>query len=58
MTHMAIIYLPLPIAIEMMSRWVKENPTHEDAEIIKEILSEAKFSAQLLNSGNSPATIN
>ena len=58
MTHMAIIYLPLPIAIEMMSRWVKENPTHEDAEIIEEILREAEFSNQLLDSGISPPTVN
>ena len=55
---MAIIYLPLPIAIEMMSRWVKENPTHEDAEIIEEILREAEFSNQLLDSGISPTAIN
>ena len=58
MTHMAIIYLPLPIAIEMMSRWVKENPTHEDAEIIEEILREAEFSNQLLDSGISSTTVN
>ena len=58
MTHMAIIYLPLPIAIEMMSRWVKENPTHEDAEIIEEILREAEFSNQLPDSGISSTAIN
>ena len=58
MTHMAIIYLPLPIAIEMMSRWVKENPTHKDAEIIEEILREAEFSNQLPDSGISSTTVN
>ena len=58
MTHMAIIYLPLPIAIEMMSRWVKENPTHEDAEIIEEILREAELSNQLPDSGISTTTVN
>ena len=58
MTHMAIIYLPLPIAIEMMSRWVKENPTHEDAEIIEEILREAEFSNQLPDSWISSTTVN
>ena len=58
MTHMAIIYLPLPIAIEMMSRWVKENPTHEDAKIIEEILREAEFSNQLPDSWISSTTVN
>ena len=58
MTPMAIIYLPLPILTEMLTRWIEENPTHEDVEIIEGILREAEFSNQLLDSGISPTAIN
>lgn len=53
-----IIRLPLPIAIEMLTRWVEENPNHKDLEVYKEILLEAEFSNQLPNSGISPTSIN
>lgn len=55
---MTIICLPLPTAIEMLSLWVEANPYHEKIDEIKEMLQQAEFLNQLLNSGNSPATIN
>ena len=53
-----VISLPLPIAIEMLTRWVEENPNHKDLEVYKEVLLEAEFSNQLLDSGISPTAIN
>lgn len=58
MDSMAMVWLPLPILTEMLARWVEENPDHKDREIIKEILSEVKFSNQFLDSGISPTAIN